>query len=65
MLNPRSCQVGLRQLVGEVLRKGGEVLWVLGLGRPSLGWCEQYLWCYSVAYSALAKKEYGFGKRLD
>lgn len=64
-LNPRSCQVGLRQLVGEVLQKGGEVLRVLGPGGPNLGWCEHYPWYYSAAYNALAKKEYGLGNRLD
>ena len=34
------------------------VLWVLGPGQPSLGWCEQYpRYCSAaaVAYSALAK----------
>jgi len=35
------------------------VLWVLGPGQPSLGWCEQYpRYCSAaaVAYSALAKE---------
>jgi hypothetical protein len=41
------------------------VLWVLGPGRPSLGWCEQYP--RYTAYSALAKEGIRIRKeiRLD
>jgi hypothetical protein len=41
------------------------LLWVLGLGRPSLGWCQQHPCYCRVAYSALTKEGIRIGKRLD
>jgi hypothetical protein len=43
------------------------MLWVLGLGRPSLGWREQYLWYSIEAYSAVSKEGIRIKKeiRLD
>jgi hypothetical protein len=43
------------------------MLWVLGLGRPSLGWREHYLWYSIEAYSVVSKEGIRIKKeiRLD